>query len=340
MFFEIGLPHRIIVDSEEKALDIINKNLLTHNIYFTVYRFKELKENGKINYDSGVINKLFFDLDENDCFEDAKRLHEYLSKKNIFHSIFMSGRGMHIIIYTTTNVKNKKDAVFNSQNYFIKKLDLNVDKQVLGDLARLRRVPNTFNLKAKRFCVPITGEELMNLNSEEIYNLAKCQRFFNSVIGGKLFNLEHFDTKIKTRNGNDSLKYNIESISLKISNEINLLNGITRNIEMPEFLFNLLKSRKWHWNKENGWRVRALIILWLRDKGLNIFECEEILKKFLTAEEFYHCKNVERQIEYLYKRDISSPNPMVFPTVNWLLANGFELTENDVKMVNEFYLKV
>ena len=177
---EVGAPRKLVNNMKE-FLDYVN----VHNgkkkaVYTTIYMFKDIHSDGyKPEYDTAEVDKIFFDFDYKDCdsYQAAKTLHDYCKTKDLKHSIVMSGRGYHCYIYTKIqSLQFKKDAIKGGQMYFINKLGVVCDKQVIGDVCRLTRVPNTYNIKAGRFCIPLT-EKQFNLGDEMIRTNAERQNF-------------------------------------------------------------------------------------------------------------------------------------------------------------------
>jgi len=285
MIYEVGLPRKTINSKKEEA-DFINKYNGMKAIYRTVYNF-ELMNDYKPDYNSAIVNKLFFDFDDNDCWNEANRLHQFLIKENIKHYIIMSGKGYHIFILTKDyKPQNLKSCIYNSQHYFIDKLNLKCDSQVVGDNARLHRIPNTYNVKAKRFCIPITKEQFKS-GDIIIKQAAQYQNFIKNIsIGTELFDVSRYDYK--------SDKFS-DKIIVDNSNFENNLNADYAT-KSPNFIKQLLLKR------DAGWNDRYLLILFFRDSGYTREEVFQILKDNLTERKFKHCVYEERQLQYLFER--------------------------------------
>ena len=163
-YYEVGIPERILINNEQQYQDFLLKYNRRKNIYFTVYHFDKLLPEGKPDIESVKFDKVFFDFDEDDCYTKTITFHEYLRNRNLKHEVLLSGRGFHIILYLKNGekIKNKKQCLANIHNYFDNKFTLHLDKHVIGDLSRLRRIPNTLNLKNKRYCIYLCGEDLSN----------------------------------------------------------------------------------------------------------------------------------------------------------------------------------
>lgn len=290
---EVGIPRKIIHNQKE-FLNYINLYNGKKSLYRTVYSFKEIDNTSREmpDYDSAIIDSIFFDFDDKECgaYDEAYKLHEYCKKENIKHSIVMSGRGYHIYIYTTIeSLQYKKDAVKSGQMFFIDKLELICDRQVIGDICRLTRVPNTYNIKGGRFCIPLT-EEQFDVGDEIIKANAVKQNFVKDVfIGEKLFDLKPFDIK------NES-EYNLDMGDMKSSDNMKL--G-----KLPHCIQAVLN------NPDINYRGRYLAILYFKEKGYTKDEIFKVLEQYLSPRKLYHCVKEERQLQYLFGRD-----DLIFPS--------------------------
>ena len=273
------------------------------SIYTTVYHFEKINNSGyrKLDYDSAVIDKLFFDFDDDDCLDEVRRFHEHCVKENIMHTMLFSGGGMHFYVFVKkANITNKKECLFNMHKHFIDELGLNVDHHITGDLARLTRVPNTYNNKRRRFCIPLEKKDL-NLTLEEIREKAKtptdngCYHY-----GVRKLNPDDFDNKIIV-----DIKY-----EFKEADETQLKEDA--NEKMPPCIRALLN------NPDATYKERYLIIMYFKEMGYSKKEIEAILEKSLAPAKFVHCMKHERQIPYLFRRD-----DLMFPTCENIAKDGF-----------------
>lgn len=294
----IGLPRRIVYTLKE-YLDFVNiNNGKKTNLFQNVYDCNVIE--GKANYDNIEIHKLFFDFDLDNSWEEANKLHQYLKLENIKHKINFSGRGYHIYIFTIPyKANNIKSCILNSQKFFIDKLNLKCDTQVLGDNSRLCRIENTFNIKRKKFCIPLKEIEF---EKGDVYckKLADKQNFItDSIISKNLFEIKQFDYQPK-----------IFDEFIDIKNDDIILENF--NIEsVPPCIKELLIK------KDLGWKERYLLILFFKEIGHSQKEIAEILKKHLSANKYRHCIIEERQLQYLFKRD-----DLVFPGCEKIMSDG------------------
>ncbi len=298
---EVGLPRQLVYNNND-YLSFINRNNGKKNaIYTTVYSFKDINEK-RPNYDSAIIDKLFFDFDDKECnaYFETKKLHEYCLNKNIKHSLIMSGRGYHIYIYTQLmTYQYKKSAIRLAQLFFINKLNLKCDAQIVGDISRLTRIPNTHNGKGKRFCIPLTLLQF-NKGDEFIKILAKKQNFVKNVfIGKKKFDMKEFDIIC-------DMEFIIDIPNIKSSSTV-------INISSLPFCIQCILSKP-----NPNYKERYLLILYLKEKGYTKEEVYDILKDCLSTQKLYHCIKEERQLHYLFER-----HDLVFPCCKKIKNDNF-----------------
>ena len=304
---EVGLPRKIVWNIKE-FLDYINLyNGRKKAIYQSVYYFTRYSTNSPVKpeYDSAVVDCLFFDIDDKSCnaYEQCKKLHQDLIKEDIKHKINFSGRGYHLYILTAScDLKYKKEAVRGGQRYFIDKLNLKVDEQVIGNVAQLARIPNTYHPKAGKFCIPLTKEQF-EMGDNFISSLASSQNFVKNIaIGNKLFDIKRWDIKEKTEF--DGIVEGLQPI--------NLCSQALCIQDLPLCISKCLN------NNNLGWKGRYLVISYFRELGYSMKDVYEILKQYLSEIKLYHCVQQERQLQYLFNR-----NDLVFPSCERIKEDGF-----------------
>jgi len=299
--FEIGLPRKLCKDKGElvKFINVYNGKKA---LYRTIYDFEHLNENNKIDYNSAIIDKIFWDFDGEGSWEEANKLHQELNKQKLRHKVNMSGGGYHIFLFCNDYVPiNPKSCLYNSQKYFIDELKLKCDMAVVGDIARLYRIENTFNVKRKRFCIPLTESEF---NKGDLFckNWGLKQHFIKhtSLLGGdNMFDLKKFDFKTK------------EEPTLFINSNVSSSESIVIK-ELPLCIEELLKR------KDLNYKERGLIILYFKEKGYTKKEVLEILKQHLSEKKLRHCVVEEKQLQYLFERD-----DLIFPKCVSIERDGF-----------------
>lgn len=232
-----------------------------------------------------LVDKIFldFDFDENFNFlKDIRIVSRYLYENNIKFCIRFSGRGFHLFIYLSDDwLQNPKRAIKQFVKSLHEKTNTKSDPAVVGDLRRVVRIPFTVNKKTNLYCMPITYDDLMNKNYEEICDMAKDPIYcFDIFYGEKLLDISSFD-KVPTV----QLKNKVSVAFSQITNDI------------PLCIKNLMKDPYASYND------RFLIIMFFRELGYSEDEIVEILKNCLSEEKFEHCVYEEHQVEYLMERE-------------------------------------
>lgn len=302
---EMG-PPRKVVHNKKEYLDYINlyngkKKIYTSIYYFPTYIYEPYY---KPDYNSAVVDKIYFDFDDKSCnaYKECMKLHLECDKENLKHCIIMSGRGYHLYIFCKIYIiLYKKEAIRGAQQYFIDKLKLTVDRQVLGNVAQLARIPNTFNLKGGRFCITLTRKQF-ELGDYFIKHLAKEQNFVKDVIMGKeLLDISEYDIEPPS-------DFSLDIPKLLINTKFN----ISSLKEIPPCISKLME------NKNCRWKGRYLIILYFKEKGYLKEEVFQILKECLSEKKLKHCIKEEKQLQYLFRRD-----DLMFPSCETLMSDGF-----------------
>ena len=199
---QMGYPARNgIVYSMKEFLNKVDKFNGFTDVFTSLYSYDKILDR-KPDYESARITHIYFDLDHNDCKSNTYKLHKYLSDNELSHTMCFSGRGFHLFVQTEypNYLKSKKDSIYNAVINIAEKCSLSVginedsdiDAHTIGNIAQLVRVPNTYNIKRKRFCIPISSEQLQ-FNIERIYELASRQQPRMFIYGNKALPLEEFD---------------------------------------------------------------------------------------------------------------------------------------------------
>lgn len=295
---------RRMIQTKDDYFKFINANLSSNNLYTTVYNYSEY-EKWKPNFDSAIIDRLWFDFDldtkldtritiRNDCYSMMKSLHIWCLTNDYRHICRYTGSGFDVTIFTTERfIKHRKDCIKNAVIGICDDLGIASDPKTLGDIARVNRITNTYNFKskAKRFCIPLT-QGLIDSSHENIRKIAKKQKFYTKVFGTKLLDIKKYDIPtIETYDdyeGNDSIKdQQIEGLCDKV----------------PVCIKHLLSKQT------PTFEERRIIIVGLRDMGFSKGEIKQILYTNLTKKKFHHCIFEEGQLDHLYQH-----RNVVFPT--------------------------
>lgn len=183
MFKDFAIPTRIKkVSSDEELLELINKYNGLLNVYCSLYWYDiESVDEFSNEIRRPYIDKVFFDIDGD--LESTKKLINFLIKEDLQFWINFSGRGHHIYIKTTgggnaTNLRIAQLSILHESGAC-------ADLHIIGDIARVSRIPNTWNFSANKYCVPIQIEELGKEDGSK-------QRFEKFIYGTQLLNLSAF----------------------------------------------------------------------------------------------------------------------------------------------------
>lgn len=320
--------NRTFVRTKNEALDLINTSNRKSNCWMTIHRLGK-----KRDYTTTTIEKLFFDLDGKDCFDKTKQFHKFLDNKDLQHLILYSGNGYHVYTMTMpaskqTGIKSLKNTVRNAQLSIIKEAGMtfgnpkekDFDSHVIGDIGRISRVPNTLNLKGKRYCIPLTEDDL-ETSHEEIKEKAKNQYFQYNLFGNKLLNLSQYDKDIP------GLVDTTDNINISDTELVRILNDKTeikyKKIvdKLPSLIQRLLATG------QDGYRDRYITILAFREIGTPIEITILICRKFWSEKKFNHAIiNEKNQFQYLYNR-----LDLFFPNWETLKKEGYGITKEDDK---------
>jgi len=304
---QIAYPYRKTVDEDEffKTINRLNGKV---RIFSSVYNFTAKPVFDKINLD---LDKIFFDFDGDNALENTKFLAFHMKKMDLKHLIFFSGGGFHVYLFTTgyNCLKNKKACLTNVHKYFITEYKVDVDKAVVGDIARVATIPNTWNTKRQRYCIPITMNDLP-MGYEHISKLAKKQRFDFEPCGSKLFDVSSFD-------GTEDYGYAEVTVSEEIKEQINADEILSK---LPPCLATMLANA--NSGTRVGWRGRFLLLVYLRDRGTLYGNACDIINAYLKntkggVVESHHCLRDEQQARRIYERDES-----MFPSCEQLKREG------------------
>lgn len=285
----------------KKAVEVVNNNNGIKDLYRTIYEYTRHVEG-----QNAMIDKVYLDFDPTDKdpngFIDVKKVSHYLSLKNISHKVFFSGRGFHIFVETkkvkANELINPQVAIRNFAEEISDEADCEMDWQVVGDLMRVARIPNTLNLRTRLFCIPLSIEEL-GLSIEDIQSMAGKQRKKTFDYVGEPIDLRDYD------NGINSPTYSQHIADL--SDNIDIKN-------IPTCVAAALQKG------DPNHQERYMIITCLRDLGYSSEDVREILRKYLESSKFIHCDCEENQIEYLFNRQ-----DLIFPSCYTIKQRGYHV---------------
>ena len=189
-------------------INYINRYKGRQDMYTSVYGFEEWI-NGKPDYNSAVIDRVYTDIDPYETLKStgervyigrlqprALRLSDKYIDDGIPHWIVASGGGINIYGHTTdypVAPDRKKDTLYAIQNHYD---DSKIKADSLhGDVARISRIPNTRNMKFKRadvrHCVFVSRKDLETGRWKELVKLGQSNP--KLVPGKKPIDLEYWE---------------------------------------------------------------------------------------------------------------------------------------------------
>ena len=165
--------------------------------YMSVYSFRAVKPNGRrAEYNTAIVDNFVLDFDKkyrkgsemvevdgDEVVEQVMRLHYFLLGANIKHGVWFSGNGFHVWValdktYLPSSgieVSHIKAAGRKVINAWKEEMELYcMDPTVPFDMARMIRVPNSYNAKQHvlRWSIPLTTADL-TLAWDEICEMAE-----------------------------------------------------------------------------------------------------------------------------------------------------------------------
>lgn len=193
---EVGLFRKVVHDQKEfESYWAALRN--SQCAYMSVYSFRAVKPNGRrAEYNTAIVSNFVLDFDKkyrkgsnmievdgDEVVEQVMRLHYYLLGADIKHAVWFSGNGFHIWIAldkthlpsSGIEVSHIKAAGRKVINAWKNDMELYcMDPTVPFDMARMIRVPNSYNAKQHvlRWSIPLTTEDL-RLSWDEICEMAE-----------------------------------------------------------------------------------------------------------------------------------------------------------------------
>lgn len=312
---EFASPKRTFIQNKDDFVFSINRFNGLKNCYSTIYPMIERR-----CYGGNDIDKLFFDLDEpRTCWNATIKMHNKLEELDYKHVVLHSGGGFHIYVFLEVeSLNNPKPAIYKGQHHIAnlcgvsigkpKKAD--IDEHVIGDIARIARIPNTWNIKRRRYCIYILEEDF-DKSFDSIKLIAKKQRYKKQIFGSKLFNIKEWDSDIQFKT------YDGSSIDL-IDVGMDDMNVDTLFYLMPPIVKKSLLDGK------DGLQDRYFQILMARDSGITKNMAIKLFKKYWSEKKFNHAMFEENQINYLYDRF-----NLCVPNWETLERQGYTITKED-----------
>lgn len=308
--------YRIVKTKKDfiKAINIYNKKA---SVYVSIYPFVTTKFNEYLQevpeYNTVIVDKVFFDLDSDKALENTITLHKYFLQKNWLHYIIFSGNGFHIFVLSEEIWTIKKENPIEVAKELLRKFTIQVaeylefsvgeasysdiDEKIVGDTSRVSRVLYTKNIKkhVNRWCIPISSEVLCNSTLDEIKMRASCEVLKREPLimyGKNKINLYNWDDyEIPKKYKKEFLPMTDKEVNIEDFGEENMWSCIKK------MLTERSGCKAWYWS-----------IIWLKEKGYSYFEIDAILEKYLsqykrtdgTYNDYWHCVNSDKHLEMVF----------------------------------------
>ena len=300
---DIGCPERYLCATEEFVMTANKFNGRKKKLYFSVFDC-----NAQRDFNGADLHTIFFDLDSSNGLQNVEKLWHYCKEHNYKCLLTFSTNGFWCFIFTKNyqQLINRKDALKQAQQHICNELGLtigkgkecDVDIQVIGDIARIARLPNGYDITRKRFCIPITIEDIQQ-GYEFIKEKSKEQCFTYVYYNNGYLDISKFDSKIIPKE--EVIPY-IEQqyVDCDIGITKSFLPCIQYWLDNPEVVTN---------------RIRYYFAVYCRDFGLSPETCNTIARTFWSgikdskgAQSKYDEFVNEKQINCAYKKQYPHPN--------------------------------
>jgi len=326
---------RVFVASWEEFTDKMRKyNGLIH-CYATIYAIPKARQ-----YSGAIIDKIYLDLDQEEkALESVQKAHKILEMHNIMHTILFTGTGYNLYIFAEPRLlQNPKQALRQAQNYIAsicglsigKPDEADVDEHVIGDIARIARIPFTRNIKhdPARWCFPLV-ENMIWGTHQEIIDVAEYDKVPSCCI---LPDKEYIFGERKL----DLSAYDSEPMVVdEMFEEVDITHlekkyGKDEYTQFVKPIFPFIQELLY--NTRCGYHDRYFTILCMKELGYPMELTTLICQHYWTPQKFKHCIGEEGQIQYLYRR-----KDLFFPKPQTVRDMGYKLSKRDIEMINKLY---
>jgi len=316
---QCAFPERINCITKDKFYRYINSyNGIKPKIYFSLYKINEVGHFLDNDFITDI-DKISFDLDNKNCVSVAKKIHNYCMNNNLRHCIIFSTGGIWIHIKTKNYKKLKypKSTLTNSQKHIINKLNLkcgknpkydDIDFHIIGDIARVARMPGTLDIARGLYAQSIKAEDLTNI--EHIKKIAKKNNSRIYWYGKEKINLKEYDHLTEEE------KIEMREYEYTIEVDNNVLKKFPPCIQEC-ILRKPLKGYNQHW---------VWVTIYLKEIGFTKVAIEKLLKPFLEKIERNDGKGSnewEHYRKYDHLPESVFTNGYFFPKCEILWQKGF-----------------
>lgn len=249
--------HSEIVWSEEEYLKRILELNRKDNLFVTVYTFKSdltLKDT-KERYSKPIIDTIYIDLDFKDdrgegrpivAFFDLIILLKLFISNGIIPRIYFSGnKGFNLYLdFEPIELFYPKQTIRRFVEQLERKSGIKtIDWQIIGDISRVSRIPNTFNMKGKRYCIPLVITDIPTVDDDITLQVKMFTRILDLSQNMRIISLKRFNSP------------KVRDILQQIDNDI-----LTQVVEIKPLRFAKIKRKRNVTDKIKGFRPCILEI--------------------------------------------------------------------------------
>lgn len=312
---QIAAPYRVTCRTESQFYKTFNAlNGIKPKIFFSLYNC-----NNAGKFINPNIDKIAFDIDCENSLKIVRKIDKYCDALNLKRTFIFSTGGFWAYIFTSngTDLEYPKNALKNSQIKIIEDIGLtykernkrnlidphmnDIDFHILGDIARVARMPGSFDKNRKRFCISVSKTDLSK-GMEHIIEKSKRQSFDLYVYGENLLDLKKYDEQP----------------------------SIIESTDIPDFDYSYKRTGippcVWSWitvREKAVYRARYFATVWLKEYGWTKTMIRKLLKE--NYENFPRTDGLNNNWEH-YKKvkvlDLVFEKDLTFPTCQHLYVEG------------------
>ncbi len=321
---QMGRPFKDFIAYD---IDDVNNYILKYGgfygIHISTYAFSTI-DKGMIDYESAIIDKVYGDIDSIDWLNQIRRVFKLIVYDyDIISRYTMSGEGVHFYIFCREQIEHKRNTIFNFLTFLERKLNVNIDSQIKGDLARSFRIPETYNHRRKRYAICMDEDLIFNHTKEEIHKIAeKFPPYRPKKIwyGNNLADLSVFDK--------DSYMYGIKMPTQLNGNLLNLEQ--IKKLNLPTKIFPPC-VRSWLANDDLRHKGRFSLIIYLRDQTITYIpllykEIVSILKNILNENRWKHV-STDMSLPGFGLGENLRPVKKAFSNINYKMYSCYQLRD-------------
>jgi hypothetical protein len=263
---QVAIPYRLLARNKEEFYALVNKHNGKRRVFASLYNYTG-SENSSL-----LIDKIWFDLDSPQSFENIKKMHDWAKTNDYMHIVAFSGGGFHLYMMCENfrALKNPKGALKEAQLAILSELHLkagrpelaDIDEHIIGDVARVVTVINTYNVKRRKYCISLSDDDLA-AGLDHIREKANEQQFSLNWFGSKRFDISKYDTS--------TFGSSINELGLDVKERID------SDVSLAKFPPCIASK---FIGEYVGFRERFHIYCWLRDAGYTETQVTNLAKKY------------------------------------------------------------